>query len=221
MRSPARAHFIRMQAAAAAPADARFDALRPDLNQYELHLAQLAEHKRALKRVQSLADRAKLKAQYLPDYAPYVEGVLKADSGRGDDVLTTVMVWRIDAGDFWGALNIADYVLRHKLELPDQYKRTPATLIAEEIAEKAQVAEDPADIATMLLSTLALVEGHDMPDEVRAKLEKATGRALAAQGDAAGAVAHYQVALARNPHVGVKKDIERLQRQLAKQQEGA
>ncbi|MBN4688500.1 terminase, partial [Escherichia coli] len=108
-----------------------------DANAYELMLAKLAEDRRRLKEVQSIERKIEIKRQILPDYAPWVQGALEAGRGGQDAVLMTVMVWRIDVGDFAGALDIAAYALRHGLVLPDQYQRDAATLIAEEIADQA------------------------------------------------------------------------------------
>ncbi|WP_255213541.1 phage terminase small subunit, partial [Burkholderia pseudomallei] len=44
------------------------------------------------------------------------------------------MVWRIDAGDFDGALAIAAYALSNGLTLPDQFERSLASLVAEQFA---------------------------------------------------------------------------------------
>lgn len=219
MPSPARAHFIRKTAAAANQAAAD-SAPRPDATQYELHLAQLAEHRRALHRIKSVQRKIEFKAKVLPEYMPYIEGVLKGDSGAPDDVVTTVMVWCIDTGDIVTALDIADYVLRHKLEMPDQYKRDAATVVAEETAQYAlrELADnksnvDASSLATKLEFTLFNTNAFDMPDEVRAKLRKAYGYALR-ESDPAVALEQLQKALALDPRCGVKKDIERLERAL-------
>ncbi|EHW0879192.1 terminase [Escherichia coli] len=53
-----------------------------------------------------------------------------------------------------------------------------------------------------------------MPDEVRAKLHKITGLFLRDAGDAAGALAHLQRATQLDCQAGVKKEIERLEREL-------
>ncbi|CAC9221882.1 Phage small terminase subunit [Pseudomonas aeruginosa] len=88
------------------------------LTSYELMLAKLQQDQLRLKQVQSQQNKAKVKAELLPDYAPYVEGVLAAGQGAQDDVLVTIMVWRFDAEDYAGGLDIAEYVLRHNLQTP-------------------------------------------------------------------------------------------------------
>lgn len=146
---------------------------------YEHQLNQLLQDRLRLKAIQSNEGKAALKLQLLPEYIPYVEGVLQAGNGAQDDVMTTVMIWRIDVEDYRGALDIADYVLKHKLIMPDRFERTTGCLVAEEIATaalKAQKANGSFDLA-ILHRTVELTEEEDMPDQARAKLFLATGRA--------------------------------------------
>lgn len=146
---------------------------------YEHQLNQLLQDRLRLKVIQSNEGKAALKLQLLPEYIPYVEGVLQAGNGAQDDVMTTVMVWRVDVEDYSGALDIADYVLKHKLIMPDRFERTTGCLVAEEIATaalKAQKANGSFDLA-ILHRTVELTEDEDMPDQARAKLFLATGRA--------------------------------------------
>ncbi|NWD81887.1 terminase endonuclease subunit [Pseudomonas reactans] len=146
---------------------------------YEHQLNQLLQDRLRLKAIQSTAAKEALKPQLLPQYVPYVEGVLAGGNGAQDDVLTTIMVWRIDAGEYSGALDIADYVLKHKLIMPDRFERTTGCLVAEEIATaalKAQKTNGSFDLR-ILHRTIELTDDEDMPDQARAKLYLATGRA--------------------------------------------
>lgn len=223
--SLARQHFQRMTAAAVAAATD--PGAQVNANAYELQLIALADAKRALKQVQSVERKAEVKRRVLPEFAPWVRGVLEAGRGGQDAVVMTVMVWLIDVGDFSSALDIADYALQHGLTLPDDYKRDVATLVAEEMAEQslsALGAGKPVDLPS-LQRAAALTDAHDMPDEVRAKLHKALGlahQALAfptADGEvlrieAEAALQHLKRALELHDRVGVKKEIERLERAL-------
>ena len=112
---------------------------------YEHQLNQLLQDRLRLKSIQSNEGKAALKLQLLPEYIPYVEGVLEAGNGAQDEVMTTVMVWRIDAGDYKGALDVAAYVLKHKLVMPDRFERTTGCLVAEEIASAALKAQKAGD----------------------------------------------------------------------------
>lgn len=51
--------------------------------------------------------KAQIKVELLPKYTARADGVLAAGGAQQDDVLMFLMVWRIDAGDFAGGLQIA------------------------------------------------------------------------------------------------------------------
>ena len=215
--SPARAHYEQTIAAQTPAEDQPLD--RDAANAYELMLLKLAEDKRRLKDVQSMERKAEVKAQLLPEYLPWIEGVLAGDSGRQDDVLMTVFVWAIDIGQFDLALRIGAYAIAHKLTMPDQYKRDVPCVLAEEIADYALKQEETAQVALQphLFQALNLTAASDMPDEVKAKLLKAYGYAQRAAGTAlndARLLTNARDALSRalqlHAKSGVKKDIERL-----------
>lgn len=217
MSSPARRHFERKSAeqrtAEATPAQ------RGNATAYELMLAKLTEDRRRLHELQSIERRIEVKRTLLPEYVPWVEGALKGAQGVQDDVLMTIMVWRIDVGELQGALDIAAYAIEHKLAMPDQYKRSTGCLIAEEFADYALRLKDGIDRETALwLFEAGEVTAHeDMPDEVRAKLLKAIGYGLArgeTVDDKKSALDFMQRALALHDKVGVKKDIERIEREI-------
>lgn len=216
MKTPAQRHFEQVRAELAATAAAADgSASMAGSSIYELMLAKLHTDRRRLKGIQSIERKVDVKREVLPDYAEYVNGVLSA-GGRGaqDEVLITVMVWRIDVGDFPGALAIAAYALEHGMNMPDQYDRTLATVLAEEVADRALDAlkVDQAFDSQLLLQVAQMTDQHDMHDQVRAKLYKAIGLSL--QSDAATALPYLERALQLFDRIGVKKDIARLQLQL-------
>ncbi|MFN3931629.1 MAG: phage terminase small subunit [Brevundimonas sp.] len=193
----------------------------------------LIDHKRSLKAIQSREQKIALKRELLPQYAAWCDGVLSADTGAYDEVFATIMIWRIDVGDYFAALPQIDYVIRHKMELPAHIDRTPATFVTEEIAEAALRAfqlgpeEGKAFPAGILAAIEELVDSPvdelrcDMPDEVRAKLQKAIGLAVIAADDEdrnrlEEGLKRFQRALELDPKSGVKKTIDGLQRQLKK-----
>lgn len=215
MTSPAKAHFLRVTAAQASALAAADDQPLENASAYELMLVKLDADSRRLKGVQSMEAKAELKRELLPDYTPWVEGAITAGKGAQDMVLMTVMMWRIDAGDYAGALDIAEYALPYQLVLPDRFKRTTATALVEELSDSAKRARDgkkPFDIA-ILQRCQALTEAEDMHDQVRAKLHKEIGLLLIGH-DNASALQQLQRATQLHATVGVKKEIERLQREL-------
>lgn len=187
-------------------------------NQYDLMLMQLAEHRRRLKQIQSIERKIELKRGLLPEYAAYVTGVLESDCGRQDDVLMTVMIWRIDIGDITGALDIAAYAIRHGLQTPDRYERSTACLIAEEVADTALKLMDTATPvpSELITRTIELTAEQDMFDQVQAKLLKAQGLALIQAGQQAEALEPLKRALALDERCGVKKLIETTEREIKK-----
>lgn len=220
--SPAKRHFLAVSAALAAAAAGPADSMA-GRTVYEQQLAQLLQDRLRLKQVQSTQAKAELKRQLLGAYADYVSGVLEGGNGAQDEVLVTVMIWRIDAGDFWGALHIAAYVLKHGLVMPDRFARTTGCLIAEEVATaalNAQKAGQPFE-SDLLFYTDALTVEQDMPDEARAKLYLAIGRAElegideerpGAEGQLARGITALQRAISLHDRCGGKKDLERAER---------
>lgn len=210
--SPARAHYQQSMAAAQQPENTDQPRDKNAANAYELMLAKLAGDKRRLKEIQSLELKAALKLTLLPEYADWIAGVLEGDNGRQDDVLMTVFVWAVDAGQFATALDIGEYALRHNLVMPDQYQRDVPCVLAEEIADFAlKIPEDQLLVLRPYLDrAIELTDGKDMPDQVRAKLYKASGYAMRADGDLAWARARLVRAFELFDKVGVKKDIERI-----------
>jgi hypothetical protein len=194
---------------------------------YEHQLNQLLQDRLRLKQVQSNQGKAELKRQLLPDYVPYVQGVLAAGKGAQDEVMTTVMIWRIDAADYSGALDIADYVLTHKLLMPDRFERTTGCLVAEEIATAALKAQKTGESfdRQILQRTRRMTDDQDMPDEARAKLYLALGRAMLVgiDADTPGAPGQLQAgidllkrAIDLHSSCGGKKDLESAERLLKK-----
>lgn len=245
MTSPAQRHRLRVLAAKAAGTSAAAAGVAgpapetgPAATAYEQQLAQLAEDRRTLKALQSRERKVELKRQLLPKYGAWVQGVLDGARATGravqDLVVATVMVWRIDTGDYAGALQLAEHVLRFGLALPEQYERDAATVVTEEISEAALAALSAGGRFDLevLTDVELLTADHDMPDEVRAKLHKAIGLELArsvteqdaANDNVAGgsrarqeaALQSLRRALELNERAGVKKDIERLERELKK-----
>ncbi|HBY1405699.1 TPA: hypothetical protein MIQ07_14060, partial [Klebsiella pneumoniae] len=172
------------------------------------------EDRRRLKGVQSTVKKAEIKVELLPKYAAWAEGVLAAGGTQQDDVLMYVMLWRIDAGDYAGALEIGCHALRHGWVMP-LGNRNVQTVLAEEMADAAQSAMLAATgfDADLLLQTLELTDGLDMPDQSRARLHKAIGAVLS-ESNPASALNHLNHALQLDPRCGVKKDKQQLERRL-------
>jgi len=208
----------------------------PGASEYRLLQMALGADLRALSNIQSVERKIEAKRIAIVRYEPWITGVLagaKADKAAGaqDDIVVTMLVWAIDIARWPLALDLTAHVLTHGIALPERYRRTPATLIAEEVAEAGLLPAPTVDLKT-LLAVDQLTAKRDMPDEVRAKLNKALGAAFRAAADAfdpeadsatAGgrpallnnALRHYTRALGLDAKCGVKGQVNQLQKQLA------
>ena len=99
----ARQHFQKHQAKKAAVSAAEFGAMQ-DMTAYELQMVQLNNDRQRLKQIQATAAKVVLKTALLPNYLPYIEGILEADKAIQDEVFMTILVWCIDVGDYAKAL---------------------------------------------------------------------------------------------------------------------
>lgn len=222
VRNLARDHFQRVSASRAAPQEVTDTAHD---TAHESVLRALAAHKSRLRGIASIEGKIEYKRTAIGDLMPWVQGVIDGDRGGQDPVVAHALPWLLDIGEYDMGLTVGAYVLRHRLIMPDEYKRPPAAVIAEVIADDALKALDTgakADIDT-LRSALALTDGHDMHDQVRAKLHKALGLALLPEkiegthtAEEAAPILesceHLQRAFALFPNVGVKKPMERAKR---------
>lgn len=242
MSSPFRRHKQRVlgiMSGTVAPETARTTDLReperttPAGKEYAALRVLLHDNLRTLSDIASHEARIPVKVEMARAFAPWIDGVLASDGQAAqDEVLMTNLVWAIDYRDFDYALRLAAHAIRHGLAMPEKFTRTPACYLAEEIATIANAEFDAVSL-DHLLAVQALVEGHDMHDAVRAKLLKAIGRRYAqraarfdpaADNAPAGGKAAYiqtalealQRALQLDANVGVKKDIERLEREAKK-----
>jgi hypothetical protein len=188
---------------------------------------------RRLKAIASIERKIAAKREMLPEYAAWVDGLVAADKPLIEDVLPTIMVWRIDTGDIEGALPLAAHVLKHHIPLPARYQRSAPALIVELTADAALKAQQtgafPIDILTRVE---AMTADDDMHDEIRAKLAKAIGVELQRASDAStdprmaawiAIIALQTLRRAQDLHdrVGVKGQIQKLEKALAPPREPA
>ncbi|EPD7412536.1 phage terminase small subunit [Escherichia coli] len=222
MLTPAQRHFQKVMAERRGQADEESDIQR---TAHEQILHRLRMDLSRLSGVQSEETKAEMKKSMLPEYEGWIEGTLDGDSGRQDEVITRLMVWAIDCRDYALALRLGRYVVRHGLTLPDNFNRTAATFLTEEMSKPLltlAAADADADLSSgiaVLDEVAGIVADSDMPDVVRAKLCKA--RALTRRGATdittkAEALALFREALTRNPNAGVKKEIATLAREVKK-----
>ena len=184
---------------------------------YRMLQLKLREDKQALKSKQSIQAKIELKRELVGHYDEWINATLTAGKGDQDNLLTTLMLWHIDIGRFWRALDIAEYAMKHDLKMPDAHQRTLATVVAEEIADTAKKLAtsneiDDEQIAQVLRASTITADA-DMPDQVRAKLSRQVGE-LTEAVNPVFALDNFQNALKFDENSGVKGSIKRLEKQL-------
>ena len=221
-------HFKRVNAARQAAASVNPQALEADATRttYERQLLLLDTHQQQLRNLQSMEARAEFKAKLLPEYASYLAGLVEAGASAQDNVLVTLMLWHFDCALIGPALDLAAVALKSNMAMPESHKRSLACVVVEETAELllgGKGADTPEQALAFIGRADTMTEGMDMPDAVRAKLLKASGRALRSvefgDGEGAdslardeGALVIMKRALQLDKNAGVKKDIEQLER---------
>jgi hypothetical protein len=234
--TPARAHRERQlaQLAASQSASPVANRLGEAATEYASMRARLGVDIRRLSEIQSIENKVELKRELVPEYFEWCRGVLVADSGAEDDIVAHLMIWGLDIGNWDFGLDLADYLIRHKLPLPERFDRTAPTLVCEEVADAAIKSLGQGE--TFPLSVLGrvayMVADADIFDQVRAKLHKALGLVQLGLADGiqpggdgpAGqlramledARANLKRALELDSNSGVKKTLEQLGRRIDK-----
>lgn len=184
---------------------------------YRMLQLKLREDKQALKSKQSIQAKIELKRDLVGHYEEWIDASISTGKGDQDNLLTTMMLWHIDIGNFGRALDIAEYAMKHDLKMPDAHQRTLATVVAEEIADTAKKLAtsneiDDEQIAQVLRASTITADA-DMPDQVRAKLSRQVGE-LTEAVNPVFALDNFQNALRFDANSGVKGSIKRLEKQL-------
>ncbi|MBP6518330.1 phage terminase small subunit [Shewanella sp.] len=196
-----------------------------NMTAYDQILHRLRHDQTRLSYIQGTEFKIEYKKTILDQYEPWIDGVLSANTGQSDEVFTTVLVWQIDCENYDRALDMADYVLAYNLPLPERYNRTPATMVIDEICDKAltlfaaSVDKEKLISINVLERLNEITKTYDVPNEVRAKLYKSLAYTLRLNdniNDKSQAVELMQSALLLHEKVGVKRDIELLQREIKK-----
>ena len=220
MASPARLHKQREEARRAAERAATEETpVRGSA--HELALAQMAQDKRQLKEIQSTERRQELKAELMAEnWNAYIDGALAADSGAHDPVISQMLPWCFDVGDIERALRVGDYLIRHDLPAPESFARSAPAVFAEAWLKTPDGVIPPIS-ALQLGDVLETISGHDMVDEILAKLHRALGEALYSEGDNERALTHLRRAVELNPKVGAKPMIAKIEKEVAEQEAAA
>lgn len=211
--SYARAHFQSETAHAAAEADSL-----AELTAYQQLLVRLRADKATVKAINGMEDKAAAKADLLPQYQAWVDGVLSGDTpAQGDKIIPTVLIWQLDCGQLDAALPLAQFAMDNNIETADEFQRDMAELVPEEYAEQIMRGH-PASEATLDAITGWVTDKRDdglhrynINDNIRAKVLRTVAEQTE-ERDSTEALRLYRLAQQYNPKIGVKKRIAELEK---------
>ncbi|WP_032882875.1 phage terminase small subunit [Acinetobacter sp. 1000160] len=189
-------------------------------NQPNIEL-RMFNHLNTLAGVKSIQEKIAKKAEWLPEYAGFIDGCLAVSPAPQNTTLVHLMIWACDVNDFELAVKIAEYVVLNDMVMPEGYSRSTAEFVTEQCAEVFIDDEDLAIAnASIIQRIISLGDGEPMVDEVRAKIYRALGDALN-QAQPNEAVTAYKNALRYNPKAGCKKTLEQLEKRLRQHATGS
>ncbi|WP_245809065.1 phage terminase small subunit [Acinetobacter populi] len=220
MMSPAKRHRLKVLAEQQATAMTDdFGGYNKDASAYQLQLKELTNDKIRLKGIESIQTKIEEKRKLVPKYMPYVKGVIKADKPVDDLIVTTMMVWCIDTGFYHLALMIGNFVLKHNLKMSDNFSRSTASILVEELANAAlETLKNDGDFDVGILNSVYdMTDALDMHDQIRAKLYHAIGKLYLKMEKGQYAVEFLKMALAKNPKIAAKQELKSAEKLAAEQ----
>lgn len=208
-------------------------------SEYQLLLQQMGEYLLQLRTITGKAAKSDFKRKVIDEFGPHCGAAVKTMRETGtavqDEILTQIMVWFFDIAEFDDFLNIAKIAMEFGLKMPSQFSRDIPTFIAEELSNyalDAQIAGNEMPFDT-LLEAEYLLKDKVIADQQRAKLKKAIGFGYlhevtkieegkeppqegAKRAAQEYALQYFRAAFELDRNIGVKKEIERLTRQVPK-----
>lgn len=219
MLSPAASHRLKTSVARAATLPA--PAMQPKVDSKPLpaiepkhepvFLGQFKADFNQMAHIKSRARRVDAKRNALTRYQQWLTDFMRRQGweGREINMFVWLMLWHMDVGDWRRGLELARFALAAGMASPKDFSRTLAETVCEEIAGgilKAGCFNSHADVLEGLAELLA---GHDMTDQISAKLCKARGLACIPL-DTDKARQHLLQALELDSGAGVKRILKAL-----------
>lgn len=178
----------------------------------------LAEDLKRLSALQSVERKAELKRdELIPKYAPYVQR-LQAE-GQQHELQGWYLVWLFDTGAMEEGLEFGFWSLAHGVRLPERFRRSVATYLADAMADWAEPLVERGDSVAPYLAQLThaadgMCSQWDIPDELTARLLRIYAASLGNAGNWAQAVDMYEMALELGAKV--KTALDKARREAAK-----
>lgn len=217
MTTPAKRYRDQCAAMAAAQ-DMDLTTLTP----YQHLLKKLHADKATLKNILSHHDKQQAKADLLPQYAEWLQGVLSSGTiAENDQITPMLLIWQLDCGLLNETMPLAQIAITSAAESPDQFQRSLPEIIVEQYAEQISAgAEITLENVNILIdwATSKAENGqhiHNLPDQIRAKALKAAGEYFeeVEPPNKELVLSLYSQAVEYNDRIGLKKKIALLQTQ--------
>ena len=177
-----------------------------------------------LKKIASMQRKAEIKSEIIPEYLPYLDGLIAGHGGN--DILTQVMVWAFDAQNIVIFDRLARYALNNRLAMPTDFARSLGAWLAESVAKLIlKLVDGSIDGVAFGAESIEIIQSlapwvldqtmHlDMHDEIRSKLYRACAE-VCVFSDPALALNYFEQALKLDAHIRIKTRIKLLKEQLA------
>lgn len=215
MTTPAK-RYREQCAAVAAAQEVDLTTLTP----YQHLLKQLHADKAILKNIKSHQDKQQAKADLLPQYAEWLQGVLTSGAiAESDQITPTLLVWQLDCGLLNETMPLAQIAMNSKAESPDEFQRSLPEIIVEQYAEQISAGAEitPENINILVGWATEKSENgqhvHNLPDLIRAKMLKAAGEYFedVEPPNQELVLSLYSQAVEYKNKIGLKKKIAQLQ----------
>jgi tetratricopeptide (TPR) repeat protein len=185
-----------------------------------LMVSALAEDCARLSDLDSMEVRQRLKREeLLPKYLDYVQRYRESGLNHPNPVLMQVLVWLFDTEQFEQGLELAEFAMAQKQEMPERFRRNIQTFVGDFVADWAdaeyKAGRTPEPYLSQLLSR---VDGEwQLFEKIPARYHKLLGLLAFDREEWAQAISHFERATALYPGIGVKTKHDDATKALRKQ----
>lgn len=207
MLSPAAAHKAKITGA-----EPRRSVPVSDANREVITQRQFDTERHQMSHIRSRIRRNHAKSKAVVKYQPWIEGQMMNvnPTVTGQAMFVWLLMWKIDAGLWGDALVMAKHALKLGMFSPVGFNRTLAETLAENISDGISKAGTLVEHSNVLSELAALVNGHDLGDEIAAKLLKAQGLSII-ETQPEKAKVFLNQALGFNPRCGVVRLLKQME----------
>ncbi len=172
-----------------------------------LMVSALSEDCARLSDLNSMEARQRLKRdELLPKYLEYVQRYRESGLNHPNAVLMQVMVWLFDTEQFEAGLELAEFAMAQKQEMPERFRRDSPTFIGDTVMDWAdaeyKAGRSPEPYVSQLLPR---VDGEwQLFEKIPARYHKLLGLIAFDQEQWTQAISHFERATLLFPGIGVK-----------------